>query len=721
MQLVTGYTGTPHVSAQDDSIRNVMLGEFGGRGVFPVLNQFEATAITANEVRVQSGYGINQGRLFKIDRNAYDSLTIENGTAGMKRADLIVARYTRDEQTGIEGCELVVIKGTAGSTYVDPTYTTGDILQGALQDDMLMYRVKINGVAIEGIDELFTTYRSLIGGIEPVVSSQVDADFDSKLASYQTRFENMITTDHNANVNQQTTDHNAYTQMMNDDDSAFDTWFASVQALIDEQTATRLANAIAKHDTNFASVEASTTASKAYAVGDLLVYQNNLYEVVDNIASGGTIDITSGGNAIKCSIYQKIKGMSEGYVGAGRLSNTTVGPYSTAEGSNTTASAECTHAEGDGTVASGYNAHAEGGSSIASGHDSHAEGYSFATGPWAHSEGISTTASGEGSHVEGKGSTTTGNYSHAEGENCNAEKKWSHAEGYDTTADGSASHAEGWQTTSSGNDSHAEGTHTTASGDYSHSEGNNTTASGMASHAEGLRTTASEIYAHAEGQQTTASGIASHAEGCEGTASGNYSHAEGYKTRATTDEAHAEGGQTLASGYDAHAEGFGTVASGLDSHAEGFMTKASGQYQHVSGKYNVEDNNNTYAVIVGNGTDDNARSNALTLDWSGNLKATSYSNFSSKKYKKNIKDMTEAEAKKLLELNPVSYDYKSEMLPDGQFGLIAEDVEKVMTYPLVYENDEVDSIDYSKFVPALIKMVQLQQKEIDSLKEALKK
>jgi hypothetical protein len=305
MQIVTGYTGTPHVSAQDDSIRNVMLGEFGGRGVFPVLNQFEATAVTANEVRVQSGYGINQGRLFKIDRNSYDALTIENGTAGSKRADLIVARYARDEQTGIEGCNLVVIKGTAGSEYVDPSYTTGNILEGALQDDMLMYRVRINGVAIEGIDELFTTYRSLIGGIEPVVSEQVDADFNSKLAANQARFDAMTAQDHAAYTQMKSDDHSAYTQMMNDDDSAFDQWFASVQALIDEQTATRLANAIAKHDQDFAPVEATTTASQAYAVGDYLINGNYLYKVTQAIASGGTI--TAGTNVTRAVVSDVLK------------------------------------------------------------------------------------------------------------------------------------------------------------------------------------------------------------------------------------------------------------------------------------------------------------------------------------------------------------------------------------------------------------------------------
>lgn len=52
--------------------------------------------------------------------------------------------------------------------------------------------------------------------------------------------------------------------------------------------------------------------------------------------------------------------------------------------------------------------------------------------------------------------------------------------------------------------------------------------------------------------------------------------------------------------------------------AEGMSTIASSEYQHVQGKYNIEDSSNTYAHIVGNGTKITARSNAHTLDWSGN-------------------------------------------------------------------------------------------------------
>ena len=143
------------------------------------------------------------------------------------------------------------------------------------------------------------------------------------------------------------------------------------------------------------------------------------------------------------------------------------------------------------------------------------------------------------------------------------------------------------------------------------------TAIGGSSHAEGQNTTASNNYSHAEGYKTTASGSASHAEGESTTASGVASHAEGENTKATRNYSHAEGYKTTASGHYSHAEGRNTTAAGIASHAEGQSTKASGSDQHVQGKYNVEDSQNKYAHIVGNGTDYNNCSNAHTLDWNG--------------------------------------------------------------------------------------------------------
>ena len=169
----------------------------------------------------------------------------------------------------------------------------------------------------------------------------------------------------------------------------------------------------------------------------------------------------------------------------------------------------------------------------------------------------------------------------------------------------------------------------TASGGYAHAEGFCTIASGYGSHAEGDATTASSDDSHAEGYNTTASGGYSHAEGAGTTASGNVSHAEGDGTTASGQVSHAEGAETIASGDWSHAEGAGTKASGYWSHASGWSTIANHRAQHVFGAYNIEDPSSadnyeqgTYIEIVGNGNGDDpqnvTRSNARTLDWSGN-------------------------------------------------------------------------------------------------------
>ena len=238
------------------------------------------------------------------------------------------------------------------------------------------------------------------------------------------------------------------------------------------------------------------------------------------------------------------------------------------------------------------------------------------------------------------------------------------AEGYGTKATSIYSHAEGCSTTTSGNSSHAEGYNTTASGDYSHSEGNNTSASGSYAHVEGYYSKANSNASHAEGDTTWAIGKHTHTEG--GTSSGNdvvgtitalnestlsvtvtgLPTFESYKNHlcsATTtfsgdkyittgatgsftvskwDSNFAVNGnfyirlRNIAEGDDSHAEGRQTVAYGQYSHAEGIGTYAKANGQHVQGKWNVI--NNSYLDIVGNGTGPDARSNAYTLDASGN-------------------------------------------------------------------------------------------------------
>ena len=176
---------------------------------------------------------------------------------------------------------------------------------------------------------------------------------------------------------------------------------------------------------------------------------------------------------------------------------------------------------------------------------------------------------------------------------------------------GSFSHVTGVMNTANGYCSHAEGFYTMAGSTYAHSEGGHTIASGTSSHAEGNGTTASGPYAHSEGMNTVASRNATHAEGYETTASGLYSHAQGYYATASGENSHAEGRETTASGSNSHSSGYGTVAQRRS--------------QTVVGEYNQLDTQGSgstrgeYAFIVGKGSADNNRSNALTVDWNGNV------------------------------------------------------------------------------------------------------
>jgi hypothetical protein len=117
-------------------------------------------------------------------------------------------------------------------------------------------------------------------------------------------------------------------------------------------------------------------------------------------------------------------------------------------------------------------------------------------------------------------------------------------------------------------------------------------------------------YAHAEGIQTKAIGDYSHAEGDQSQALGGSSHSEGERSQAIGTYSHAEGSETQAIGEGSHAEGQSTRVLGNYSHAEGVSTIASGDYQHVQGQYNIISSEQS-AFIIGNGADDNNRSNLL--------------------------------------------------------------------------------------------------------------
>lgn len=99
--------------------------------------------------------------------------------------------------------------------------------------------------------------------------------------------------------------------------------------------------------------------------------------------------------------------------------------------------------------------------------------------------------------------------------------------------------------------------------------------------------------------------------------------------------------------------------------------------------------------------------------------ASAFTVSSSRKVKKNIKNMTDEDAEKILKYRVVTFDYIDEDAPNNCDGMIAEEVAEIHEYPVTKQNNEIIGLDYSKFVPSLIKMIQIQNDKIKKLEEQI--
>lgn len=316
---------------------------------------------------------------------------------------------------------------------------------------------------------------------------------------------------------------------------------------------------------------------------------------------------------------------------------------------------QASHTEGTGNKTSGSNSHVEGYCNTSEHANQHVQGKWNVPGNFAHIVGGGTESKPKNIHTvdwdgnavyTGKvtaGVAGTGDLDLTTNSRVNTiitEKKLSSI-GQPTTEGGEIFNAY-YSNEATGAYSHAEGEVTTAAAEAAHAEGRSSSASGIAAHAEGNNCHATANFAHAEGDATYSQAKASHTEGVQTCAYTDGSHAEGYLTQAgPTDEnrdsfgwsadfdrtcAHAEGIRTCAFGAGSHAEGLRTVAISNYSHVEGQGTSTvknkNGDNitgQHVQGKWNsLTPGTNSYAHIIGWGSDDANRKNIHTVDVNGN-------------------------------------------------------------------------------------------------------
>ena len=179
-----------------------------------------------------------------------------------------------------------------------------------------------------------------------------------------------------------------------------------------------------------------------------------------------------------------------------------------------------------------------------------------------------------------------------------------------------------------------------------------------------------------------------------------------------------------------------SVLSGSHNNAYSWCETVVGQYND----YNVSGDPNAWVgtdhlFVIGNGTDETARSNAMVVLKNGEVyfpnvytHAVGATNLdlyidndgkigylsSSKRYKKNISTMENVSW--IYDLKPVNYTYKNDVNEKKQYGLIAEDVEIVNREFVSYnENNELETVQYSKLITPMLKAIQDQRETIITL------
>lgn len=139
--------------AEDDAA--VFQSIFGEDGVSTTGQACKATVLSNNKVRIADGVICVGGHFARIPYGDYIDCEIENGQSGKNRNDIIVARFETTGTGGIDTYTCEVKKGTAGTVAADPEIVQEDLYKAGKVRELPLYRVKIEGLSITAVEQLF--------------------------------------------------------------------------------------------------------------------------------------------------------------------------------------------------------------------------------------------------------------------------------------------------------------------------------------------------------------------------------------------------------------------------------------------------------------------------------------------------------------------------------------------------------------------------------------
>lgn len=149
----TAPEAEPHIYAEDDAA--IYQAIFGGDGVSTIGQACKATVLSNNKVRIADGVICVGGHMARIPYGEYCDCEIANGQSGKNRNDIIVAKFLTTGTGGIDTMTCEVKEGVADTTAADPALTQDDVYTGGKIRECPLYRVKIEGLSIVAVEQLF--------------------------------------------------------------------------------------------------------------------------------------------------------------------------------------------------------------------------------------------------------------------------------------------------------------------------------------------------------------------------------------------------------------------------------------------------------------------------------------------------------------------------------------------------------------------------------------
>lgn len=195
MKIITGSTGTNHVTSDDDRQFNAgILGS--GDYVLPTGSKLSATLVNNNKITLADGDVCIGGCHARINANTTEDVAIATGAVGKKRIDLIIARYELDVSTGHESVSIKIIKGTETTgTPVAPAINSNTSMRdGATVHDMALYQITLNGINVESVTKMFEETDTITNAKALAETAKSTADSANTSASNaNTKVDNLIT------------------------------------------------------------------------------------------------------------------------------------------------------------------------------------------------------------------------------------------------------------------------------------------------------------------------------------------------------------------------------------------------------------------------------------------------------------------------------------------------------------------------------------------------